>query len=368
LAGTLAHPERTVVDSVTVGTLAPYLLAAFGLLIFASVRSWRLCDRKLDTFVTLLLIVTLAAVAGSFDLGTDAPEYRSFYDILPSLPERYGWWEPGFEAAAFAFAKAGAPYGLFVFACVLLSHLLKLYVLDHYVSNRLLAFFVLFCFNLGEVAFVRQYLAASILLVAFLQMTRHRIGWAFVLILIATLVHKTALIAGVIIVFAYYGRAALKPLALLTVALLAIAVALPTSITEAIASRIVEQVAVYTVEGYVQGLQSQDISVPRNMAKFGVYLLLALWMALVPARTETELAQRRAATVAVALSFTGFCLVVAVSTVFSRMSTFIFPFLAVSLRTERFAPRYSQVLTQFTVVLMLLANLYVSTYPLVEYL
>jgi hypothetical protein len=287
---------------------------------------------------------------------------------LPTLPEQYGWWEPGFESAALIFAKAGAPYGLFVFACVLASHLLKLYVLDHCVSNRLLAFFVLFCFNLGEVAFVRQYLAASILLVAFFQMTRHRIGWSFLLILIATLVHKTALIAGVIIIFVYYGRAALKPLALLAIALAVIAAALPTSITDAIENRIFAQVAVYTVEGYVQGLQSQDISVPRNLAKFGVYLLLALWMALVPARTEIELAQRRAASVAVALSLTGFCLVAAVSTVFSRMSTFIFPFLALSLRTERFAPRYSQVLPQFMVFLMLMVNLYVSTFPLVEFL
>jgi hypothetical protein len=88
----------------------------------------------------------------------------------------------------------------------------------------------------------------------------------------------------------------------------------------------------------------------------------------VPARTEIELAQRRAAGVAVALSLTGFCLVAAVSTVFSRMSTFIFPFLALSLRTERFAPRYSQVLPQFMVFLMLMVNLYVSTFPLVEFL
>jgi hypothetical protein len=355
-------------SSAVARALAPYFIAAFGLLMFASVRSWRLYDRKLDTLVTLLVIFGLAALAGSVDLGTDVQGYRAVYDTLLTTQEHFVWWEPGFESAAIAFATAGAPYGLFAFACVVASHLMKLHVIDRCTSNRLLAFFVLFCFTLGEVAFVRQYLAASMLLLAFYQMTRHRLVRAFVFILLATLVHKTALIAGVIILLVYYGRAALKPLGLLTVGMLFLAVALPASITDAITGRILAQVAVYTVEGYVQGLQSEDVSLPRNLAKFGIYVAFALWMSALPARTDNEFAQRRAAHVAVALSLIGFGLVVVVSPVFSRMSTFVFPFLALCVRAERFAPRYSQALPQFVMVLVLFVNLLVATYPLAEFL
>jgi hypothetical protein len=356
------------VDNPIARALAPYFLAAAGLLMLATLRSWRFYDRKLDALVTLLIIFALAAVAGAVDLGTDVPDYRYFYNSLVTLQQHYGWWEPGFEWLATVFAKSGAPYGLFAFAMVVTSHLIKFHVFDRCTSNRLLAFFVLFCFDLGEVAFVRQYLAASILLLAFYLLTRHRIGWAMLLVLCATLIHKTALLVGTLLLFVYYGRAALKPLGIMTLVILVLAVALPTAITDSIENRIFEQLAVYTVEGYVQGLQSEDISLPRNLAKFGVYAALALWMLTVPARSETDLAQRRAGQVVLAISLVGFSLVAIVSPVFSRLSVYAFPFLAVCARTERFAPRYSQALPQFAIVLLLLANLLVASYPLAEFL
>jgi hypothetical protein len=46
----------------------------------------------------------------------------------------------------------------------------------------------------------------------------------------------------------------------------------------------------------------------------------------------------------------------------------VFPFLALSVRAERFAPRYSQVFGQCAAVLLLVTNLIVSMYPLLAFL
>ena len=355
------------IDPNTLRALVPYFLAAVGLLLFASLRGWRLYDRRLDTLLTLFGILVLAVIAGSMDLGTDAPSYRDYYESLLTAPVDYRWWEPGFEWLGLIFARLGAPYGLFVSVLVLASHVLKFHVFDKLTANRLQAFFVLFCFNLGEIAFVRQYLAASILLFAFYLLTRHRLLTALLLIVAATLIHKTALIVATIMLFVYYGRAALKPLAVLTLAGVALAAILPASLINAIESRIVAQIAVYTVEGFVQGLQ-EDTSLPRNLAKFVVYILLVIPMLTLRDRTYADAAQRKAAHVVLAISLVSMCLVAAVSTVFSRFSVYAFPFLAIAFRAERFAPRYSQLPAQVTAVLLLVVNLAVSIYPLAEFL
>jgi hypothetical protein len=87
----------------------------------------------------------------------------------------------------------------------------------------------------------------------------------------------------------------------------------------------------------------------------------------VPAKTDAERLQRSAAYMALALSAVSVGLV-AISPVFSRFSIYIFPFLALAVRAERFRPDPNQLPVQSAVVAMLLANLVISTYPLMEYL
>jgi hypothetical protein len=346
---------------------APYVGAAGLLLAFSSLKSWRIHDRNVDRLFAFLFVAAAAAIAGSLDLGTDAPAYRDYYLELLNLPAHYGWWDPGFETLALAFAKVGAPYGLFVCVNVLVSHLIKLYVYDKISTNLLLALFVLFCLNLGEVAYVRQYLAASIILLSFYLLANKRIVWAILSIIAASLIHKSALVAAIIVILVYFGWSALKPLAVLLVGALALVAALPSNITTALVQRILAQVAVYTAQGYVQGFETEDISLARNVLKFGLYVVIALWMISLPRRTRSDEIQNKSGHIVLGISAVSIGLIL-VSPVFSRLSVYVFPFLALSVRVERFAPRYSQVFGQCAVVLMLVINLVVSMYPLVAFL
>lgn len=356
-------PETSVLS-----VLAPFLFGATVLLLIVILRSWRVHDRGVDLLLAIGFIVATAIIAGSVDLGTDATAYRNVYDQLSLAHGDSGWWEPGFEYLALLFSLMGAPYGLFVFALVLVSHLLELGVYSRTCSDITLTFFVLFCFNFGEVAFVRQYLAASLLLASFYFLHQRRTLWGLGLILCATLIHKSALPVGGLILFLSYGRRAIKPSAYFLLFLAATYLLLPAQITNAIIARIVLQIATYTAQGFVQGLQAADISLFRNIAKFLVYALLALWMLMVPARGSSDSLQAKSAHVVLALSAVSLIIIVSVSPVFSRLSTYVFPFLALAMRAERFSPRYTEVPVQIAAVTILLANLYISMYPLAPFL
>lgn len=346
--------------------VVPYVFVALSLLTLSALRAWKIYDRNADWLLAVVLSFVAAIIGGSFDLGTDAQGYRSYYEQLPYLQDLYTWWDAGFEVMALLFAQAGAPYGAFVFVCILSSHLIKLYVFHKATPNSLLGFFALFCLNFGEVGFVRQYLAASIVLLSFHLMTRRRIGSALITALMAGLVHKTALIAIVIVILVYFGRASLKPMAILTSLALAVAVVLPSEITGTIQERVTTQVAFYLAEGFVQGLQDEGVSLVRNTSKFLVYVVLALWM-LMGASKDSVSVQRKSAQLVIWLSFLGLLLTTVISPVFTRLSMYVFPFLALSLRTERFQPRYSQLPDQFAVGILLILNLLVSIYPLAGY-
>jgi hypothetical protein len=355
-------------ESSPLSILAPFLFGAAALLLVAVLRGWHIHDRRVDMLLAIVFIVTMAIIAGSVDLGSDAASYRNRYEQLVFVQGVNGWWEPGFEYLALAFALLGAPYGLFVFAVVLLSHLLELHVYSKVCTNITLAFFVLFCFNVGEVAFVRQYLAASILLISFYFLEQRRILWGVCLILCAALVHKSALPVGGLLLLLSYGRKAIKPLACLALLVVFVYVFLPPDVTQALTKRVVAQIASYTAQGFVQGFEAQDTSLFRNVVKFFIYGLLAVWMLMVPARNSSESLQARSAYFVLILSGISLVMVVLISPVFSRMSTYAFPFLALAMRTERFSPRSSELPVQIAAVTILLANLYISLYPLTPYL
>ena len=363
----------TMLDGAIVRTLIPYLVAATFLVVLALLRGWRLYDGKVDRALTLFLIFGVALVAGMTDLGTDAAGYRGHYEQLTTgSVDHYVWWEPGFEQLAISFSQSGVPYGVFVFACVLASHLIKFHVFARLTTNTLLAFFVLFCLNLGEVAFVRQFVAASLVLLSFYFFVRHRNVLGVLMMLgAAFFFHKTAIVAGVIVLFVVFGRAALKPLAILCLIAGCLLAVLPTDLLAAFQGRIEAQMAAYTVEGFMQGLQGvqdEESSLFRNYVKFLLYVLLGSWMAAVPIRTRGEWAQRRAAYVVLALSGVAVILIAVISPVFTRLSTYVFPFLALSMRAERFRLRSTQLLGQSITVGLLGANLLIAIYPLAEYL
>jgi hypothetical protein len=348
-------------------TLVPYFAAAGVLLLFATLRGWRVHDRSIDRFLALVLILLAAMTAGSVDLGTDAPGYHDYYDELLYKDNPYGWWDPGFVWIALFFVNLGAPYGVLVFVLVLSSHLIKFRVYDRVAGNAVLAFFILFCFNLGEVAFARQYLAASMILLTLYLLSRRRPAVAVLMIFAATLIHKTALPVGVLVVLLYYGRAALKPGLAFVLAVALLVVVLPGQFKQAIMDRVITQMYAYTAEGFVQGLQDEQTSLLRNVSKFAVYAVIATWMVMLPPKTEAERLQRTAAYVVFALCVVSLGLI-AISPVFSRFSVYIFPFLALAVRTERFTPDPKQLPVQSTVVAMLLVNLAVTMYPLMQYL
>lgn len=354
--------------STTFSTLTPFFLGAATLLLLSALRSWRVHDRKIDYVLAIVFCLITAVIAGSLSLGTDAAAYSSYYAELPTTQGHYGWWEPGFESLALLFATAGAPYGLFVFASVLASHFIELRVYSKVSAEVLLAFSVLFCFNLGEIAFVREYLAAAIILFSFYELHRRRAVVAALLILSAALIHKSALAAGAVALIVYYGRSAIKPLAWLAFFVALTVTIFPAGITQAVYHRILSQLIAYTAQGYIQGLESAQISLFRNVVKFFVYILLALWMAVVPVRSGVEALQRKSAYVVIAISVLSLPLIVFISPVFSRLSIYVFPFLALSTRAERFSPTFSALPVQFATVAMLLINLFVSTYPLAKYL
>ncbi len=352
----------------TLLVLAPFFLGAALLLLVSSLRAWHVHDKNVDRALVLLFIVGTAAIGGLAQLGTDAPIYRNYFHGLAQNLHPYSWWEPGFYYFALLFAKTGATYGLFVFANIVLSHLLELHALSKMTTNVALAFFCLFCFNLGEVTYIRQYLAAALLLVSFLYLQERRTSAALTTILCATLIHKSALPVGGLLFLICYGRSAVKPSLLLLLFLSSAFVVLPASIRDALIARVTLQLAVYTARGYIQGLQASDISLFRNVAKFFLYSALALWMLRVPAYTTMQRGQRTAARFVIFLSAVSIVLVVAISPVFARLSIFAFPFLAASIRAERFQPKYPNIWIQITTTTLLFTNLFITAYPVLKYL
>lgn len=358
-------------SAISYSTLIPYLFGGVFLLALGLIRGWDLYDRKTDRILSLALILLAAWAAGSADLGTDVLSYREYYAHLSGATEYYGWWEPGFAQLARFFATMGAPYGLFVFVCVLVSHLIKFYVFDRTTENVLLALFVLFCFDLGEIAFVREYLAASLIFLSFYLLTRHRNALAALAIVAAALFHKSALIAGVVILITYFGRRSVKPLVLLAFFAGACVLLMPSSLLSAIEARVFTQFAAYTVEGFVQGVQgvvSAETSLIRNYVKFGLYVLIALWMAILPARAPADSVQRKSMHVVIALSVVSVVLIAAISPIFTRISTYVFPFIALGMRAEQFRPTYARLVGQSVLAALLGANLVIAIYPLAAYL
>ncbi|HEX4049626.1 MAG TPA: EpsG family protein [Steroidobacteraceae bacterium] len=341
---------------------------ATALAALAALRAWEVFDAKVDLLLAVCLAFVAAIVAGAVDLGTDTLSYRQYYlGQLAAGGPQFNWWEPGFSTLAWLFAMLGAPYGAFVFACVLVSHLIKLHVFNRLLFNRLLAFFIVFCLSVGELGFVRQYLAASLILLAYYLLYRGKTGSAMLSILLAVMFHKTALMAGVVVMLVFYGVRSFTPLLIFAMSSAAILLIVPGSLKQEIVTRVEFQVASYAVQEFVQGLGSDRISLFRNVAKFAAYLAFSFWMVLLPATPKAERAQRRSAGVVIVMSLMSVALVAVVSPVFARMSTFVFPFLALCVRGERFRPYASQFAGQYAASLLLILNLAVSIYSLAGY-
>jgi hypothetical protein len=254
-----------------------------------------------------------------------------------------------------------------VFACVLASHLIKLYVFNKLSPNLLLGFFVLVCLNVGEVGFIRQYLAASLLLLSFYLLTKQRTVSAVSVIFLAVLFHKTAFIAGALIFVSCYGFRSLKWIGTLVLVAAAIVLVLPADLASIAQSRLEVQIFRYVTEEYVQGLNTAGLALFRNVSKYFVYVLFAAWMMSPPARSWLEIQQRSAGRAVLALSIVSVGLILFVSPIFARMSAYVFPFLALCIRSERFRPGYEQLPWQYAAGVLLLLNLVVSLYPLVEF-
>ena len=141
------------------------------LLLFAILRGWRLHDLGVDRLLAVVLILIAATAAGSADLGTDAPSYHDRYDELPFSSDPVYLVGIGLCLARPAFLEPqGALRSVCLCAsCAELAPDPSCTCMTKLVGNATLAFFVLFCFNLGEVAFVRQYVAASIILLVVLS-------------------------------------------------------------------------------------------------------------------------------------------------------------------------------------------------------
>jgi|SRR6185437_9092563 len=351
----------------SIAFLLPYVLVAAALAGLAVLRAWEVFDAKVDLLLAICLAFVAAIVAGTANLGTDTLSYSQYYSGLAISGPRFNWWEPGFSTLAWLFAMLGAPYGAFVFACVLASHLIKLHVFNHLLFNRLLAFFIVFCLSVGEIAFVRQYLAASLILLAYHLLYRHKPVSAMLSILIAALFHKTALVAGVVVIMVFYGLRTFKPLLIFAVCSAAILLVVPGNLKQAIVNRVEFQIASYVVEEFVQGLGSDRVALFRNISKFASYLAFSAWMLLLPVKSKAERAQGGSGRVVIVMSMMSIALIAFVSPVFARMSTFVFPFLALCVRGERFRPYASQFAGQYAASLLLILNLGVSIYSLAPY-
>jgi hypothetical protein len=346
--------------------LLPYVLVAIVLLVAAALRSWEVFDARVDLLLAAILSLLAAIVAGSIDLGTDVISYRIVYSQLGEIGASANWWEPGFNAVARLFAWAGAPYGLFVFFCVLTSHFIKLYIFNQLVFNRLLAMFIVFCLSVGEVAFVRQYLAASVVLLAYFLLSRRKIWSAVLAIVFATLIHKTALLAGGVLLALFYGIRSIWPLTSVGAVVVAVALAFPGGVG-AILGRIESQVASYVVEGYVQGYLSSQLSLFRNVAKFPGYILFVLWMMLLSSRSAVSDAQKKSDQFVMVFSILCMSMILFISPVFTRLNMYVVPFIALSIRPERFKPYVSQFAGQYVAAGAFIFYLIVTIYPLADY-
>jgi hypothetical protein len=105
----------------------------------------------------------------------------------------------------------------------------------------------------------------------------------------------------------------------------------------------------------------------RNVVKYLLYIALAIWMRAVPAETPQQRMQRSAATLVIYISVASILLVALLSPAFARLSVYVFPFLALSIRPERFAASKSELATQYLMSLALFANLAISIAPLLEF-
>lgn len=182
------------------------VFAVLGMLSFLDVKNitnrQEYTYRKIIFFSLIILLILFAGLR--FDTGWDYQGYRKYYEKIPGILDfsdyiiasQSIYFEPGFKLVMGIAKSAGFSFYNFQLLVAFLS-LAILWVTIKKMSTRffiLLFLYYSFCFLLLNMSFIRQGMAASVLLLAFFYYLQKRHVYFIFLVIFAASFHYSAIL------------------------------------------------------------------------------------------------------------------------------------------------------------------------------
>lgn len=351
-----------------------YYVTAFLLFGFSLTFAFTRGSARIGRFIASLVIPCAALIALWRKPGTDYLIYSNHFGFI-SVPWRElfdangGAWERGFVIFAGLFTTTGLPYDALMVTGIVLALALCHYVATRSIANATAFFFALYCLCFMFIPFIRQDLAAALTFLSFHFIVRRKYTSFLLAGAIAMTIHLSAVFILIVIVIAELWRRGL----LLDARTLKVALALPL-VLGALAyflidpARLAEQASVYVAEGFVQGVVDEQTSAFRNSLKFVFYVSIVLLFRYFY-RSQMRAAPALQLAAIVIMSFSAIsALLVQATPVFSRLSIYLFPFVALVYGAMLKQQKNRSVVCIAVSSMLLLLHFLVAFAPLMEWM
>jgi len=311
-----------------------YYLIAVSLFGFALTFGFTRGSHRPDRITAAFVVACVGVIALWRKAGTDYQIYTTHYEFLAGagshlVESNAGIWEPGFLVLVGLFSGIGLPYDALLLTSVIVSVAICCFVAARAIANVTGFLFALFCLCFLFIPFIRQDLAAALIFLAFHYLVRDRFRLFALTAALALSIHLSAVFIVLVMILAdlwrrdrLLHRTTLKA----ALALPVLAGILGWLLVDP--ARLAAQATVYVAEGFVQGVVDEQTSAVRNSLKFVFYILIAgLLRIFYRKEIKAEPPLKLAFAIVVAFSVLS-ALLVQLTPVFSRLSIYLFPFVA----------------------------------------
>lgn len=163
---------------------------------FLDVFNVKYDEKRFVCFSLCLLLICIGSLR--WQTGTDWDSYWFFFtDIEEYVFGKYesiNKIETGYTYLNYFVHSISENYSLMLFVNVLIAVGLKGYFMSQYKSVALIALFFFYCYYIGDITVVRQFVALGIILLSVTYIEDRKFFPAFAIILLATSIHFSAII------------------------------------------------------------------------------------------------------------------------------------------------------------------------------
>lgn len=174
-----------------------YLILLIIIIFVLVLEQFRIKNKATVVFgFTVIIVILLALFSASRDgFGADYNSYSSYFDMYKS-----GYivkFEPGYLFLEEVTHQLGLGFQFIVIICALVYMFCVMRLFFAYSTSVIFSIFLFFCFTenyISSLSFIRQSLAAGILVFAFISIVKNRKGYFLFFITLATMFHYSSLV------------------------------------------------------------------------------------------------------------------------------------------------------------------------------